>query len=109
VNNALTDSARDEPNSPPSENAEFEMVSVNGGGGKREFDQFALAVETERVLHVPLEVIDTAAECPQGALPSGMNPPDIGGLVNSADYLVSQIFQPEICDQHCSNRGRIAS
>ena len=74
VDGARADLAGDVADRAAGEDAEFEIMAVDADGPQRIVDQFALVVETERVRHRALDVVDAALQRAQRAFADRMNP-----------------------------------
>jgi hypothetical protein len=100
VDGLVPDPARHEPDGAAGENAEFQVMAADSSRPQRKLDQIMLVLETERIRHGTLDIIDAALLGAQGALAHRMNAADIRGLIEAADDLVHDVFQTKIRDQH---------
>src|SRR5580704_8560969 len=109
VDGAWADFSRDVADRAAGEDAEFEIMAVDGDGLQRIVDQIALVFETERVRHRALDVVDAALQSAQGTFADRMNPSGVDKLIRAADDLVEHVFQLEVGDQHGNRKSFLSA
>src|SRR5262249_31918436 len=106
VNRVASDALGDKAHGPAGVDSELEVVSLGLDDAERILDELALAVEAERIRHHALDVVDASLQRSERTFALGMNPPDVGGLIEATDDPVQERFQLEVGHQH---RGCVPS
>src|SRR4029079_12988971 len=100
VDDAFTEARCDKTDGPARVDPELEIVTFNLRFGQCKIDQFALAVEAQRVRHFALDIVHRALKRAHRSFAHRVDPPDVEELIGPTDDLVEDIFELEICDEH---------
>jgi hypothetical protein len=73
----------------------FDINDLQGMG-----QQVPLGLESQRVRHLPLDIVDGSVERPERSFAHGMDACRVGYLIDAAHDAVQNKLEPEIRNQH---------